>query len=275
MPRLFVDSSTAFLHIGIELCEGDLEFEASRIDEGIFKIQDLPIGLAEELPGHVKDLCKEFGSNVSDILEIVCSLGPGSYTGLRTCLAFCQGIAFGTIASTRNSNIQGVEKKGARMIGVSTFLADSYYVISTREGGIQYGRPFTVVIQGNKSEFFISKVTFNNLSDGIDLANSPFEVGPVEVVSIETFEENMSKGDTIGEIIRLDREHVSINKAQSMGSFLKAYSENVLPKGIVSTNKDSLNKFNNHLSSWYFGETVPEPLYVKGLPAKTLKERGK
>jgi len=275
VPRLYIDSSTTFLHIGIDSCEGDSDFDTSRMSNGIFKIHDLTIGLAEELPGHVKNICKEFGSKISDVHEIVCSLGPGSYTGLRTSLAFSQGIAFGAFSPSENPNIKEGGKKGVRMVGISTFLSDSFLVLSNQEGGVKFGRPFSVVIRGNKSEFFISKVIFNDVLSGVSPTNVPFEIDPVEVISTETFEEIILKGDTMGEIIRLDLEDVSINKAQAMARFLKAYSESVLPKEPVSTNKDSLFKFNNYFSSWYFGETAPEPLYVKGLSAKTLKERGR
>ena len=51
-------------------------------------------GLAEEIGGRVVKIIADNNFAFGDIKAIICSSGPGSFTGLRTCLAFSQGLAF-------------------------------------------------------------------------------------------------------------------------------------------------------------------------------------
>jgi tRNA threonylcarbamoyladenosine biosynthesis protein TsaB len=47
------------------------------------------------IPGVVSELTGEIGCRLSDVTEIVCGVGPGSFTGIRIALAFAHGAAFG------------------------------------------------------------------------------------------------------------------------------------------------------------------------------------
>ncbi|MDH3530593.1 MAG: tRNA (adenosine(37)-N6)-threonylcarbamoyltransferase complex dimerization subunit type 1 TsaB [Acidobacteriota bacterium] len=51
---------------------------------------------SEELLKRIEDLCLNLGVTVRDVERIVCSKGPGSYTGIRVGLATAKGLARST-----------------------------------------------------------------------------------------------------------------------------------------------------------------------------------
>lgn len=73
----------------------------------------------------------EIGLAAADLQLIVCSTGPGSFTGIRIGLATAKGIAFGL-----SCPLIGVSSLDAFALPYSSFTGDLYPVIDARKGKI-------------------------------------------------------------------------------------------------------------------------------------------
>jgi tRNA threonylcarbamoyladenosine biosynthesis protein TsaB len=83
---------------------------------------------SEQLMPSIRTILQEAGLKVRDLDLIVCSTGPGSFTGIRIGLATGKGLAAGVRAAGVRAAEGGTPGKGARLIGVSTLdgLAHKY-----------------------------------------------------------------------------------------------------------------------------------------------------
>ena len=53
-----------------------------------------PEARGETLGGSLDDLLNRMGATLDDVKRVMVTLGPGSFSGLRTGVAFCQGLSF-------------------------------------------------------------------------------------------------------------------------------------------------------------------------------------
>ena len=53
-----------------------------------------PEARGETLGGTLDDLLNRMGATLDDVKRVMVTLGPGSFSGLRTGVAFCQGLSF-------------------------------------------------------------------------------------------------------------------------------------------------------------------------------------
>ena len=53
-----------------------------------------PEARGETLGGTLDDLLNRMGATLDDVKRVMVTLGPGSFSGLRTGVAFCQGLCF-------------------------------------------------------------------------------------------------------------------------------------------------------------------------------------
>ena len=85
------------------------------------------------LPEHVASILGDNGCSVGDVTDIVVTLGPGSFTGIRVALSFCKGLSAAT---------------GVRVRGIPTLDALAF-PLSDREGSL-----LCPLIDAKKGEVF-------------------------------------------------------------------------------------------------------------------------
>jgi len=113
-------------------------------------------------------LLSEIGLSVRDLQLIVCSIGPGSFTGIRIGLATAMGISFAT---------------GCPMVGISTLdmLAsphenhdgDVFAVIDARKGNI-----YTAAFRAGRRRGDYLDIPPRELREKLAAAERPFLAGP-------------------------------------------------------------------------------------------------
>ncbi len=84
MNILAVDTSTEVMRLALET---DTQFESRTLDAGLKH--------SENLVPEMMAICGRAGLVLADIDLLVCTKGPGSFTGLRIAMAACKGIALG------------------------------------------------------------------------------------------------------------------------------------------------------------------------------------
>jgi tRNA threonylcarbamoyl adenosine modification protein YeaZ len=228
MATLFLDTSSQTLYLGIDACSREYP---------------LTEGLCEELPACVRSVCADAGKEVADIRSIVYCNGPGSYTGLRTGLSFCKGLALA---------------KDMPMYGVSLFLSRAY--LYAHESGLQEEKKFCFYISANSAECFACEMLLSPKAGAFLTQPEEIRVVP-KAECLETDEVSASPKK-----ISLDVPDFSWNPVTALQRF---YAE-VLSVSEFSGSTD----FGQHLVRWSACEIPPAPLYGKGVQAKTLKERG-
>ncbi len=85
---LFVDTSRKGISIAIAGESGDASCDA------FYKEIVDPEARGETLSKNLDNLLEQGGISLQDIKRVMVTLGPGSFSGLRTGVAFCQGICF-------------------------------------------------------------------------------------------------------------------------------------------------------------------------------------
>jgi len=113
-------------------------------------------------------LLQDLGLSVRDLELVVCSTGPGSFTGIRIGLAAAMGIAHG-----RGIPIVGVSTLDAWASAWAAWPGDVFPVIDARRGNIytaQYGRGMR---QGEYRD-----VSPADLGEILSAAQTPLLVGP-------------------------------------------------------------------------------------------------
>ncbi|HMO16884.1 MAG TPA: hypothetical protein PKA63_01230 [Oligoflexia bacterium] len=237
MIRLYLDtSSLSTLFLGLE------SIEVIGPEVISFPLKE---GLLECLPEKVREACGLLGSRASEISEIILNLGPGSYTGLRSGITFSNGLSFAT---------------GAKIYGFSSFLIRGYSILALSGNNL----PVEAVagLKANKTELFVCN--FRLLADT--------KTFPYELSEIYTIPEG-SGSDSINrnEIYRIDEDLMPERIIPAMADFFHQFG------GLLNSPDpgQSVKVFNRHARNWRFGESPSaEPLYIKNVAAKTLKERG-
>jgi len=130
---------------------------ALSIDQKVF-IQYKEIGLkhSEYLIPNINELCDKAHIKIQDIDLIVCTRGPGSFTGLRVGMSAAKGIAYG---------IQ------APLVSIPTL--DVYADISQREQGAKTSHASIIipVIDARKKRFYCALYSGNTkISDYLDIS---------------------------------------------------------------------------------------------------------
>lgn len=100
---LFVDTSRKGVYMALLEANAQKPMYTEIIDD---------LARGERASFMLDDLLKKSNANLSQVKRIMVTLGPGSFSGLRTGVAFCEGLCF----SKRRS-----------LYGVSTLLALSYF----------------------------------------------------------------------------------------------------------------------------------------------------
>ena len=92
---LFVDTSRKGISIAIAACPSDACCSANGdADSALYcEIVD-PDAKGETLSAGLDRLLEQGGTALKQIKRVMVTLGPGSFSGLRTGVAFCQGICF-------------------------------------------------------------------------------------------------------------------------------------------------------------------------------------
>lgn len=84
MNILAVDTSTEVMHLTLET---ETQFESRTLSAGLKH--------SENLVPEMMSICERAGLTLKDLDLLVCTKGPGSFTGLRIAMAACKGIALG------------------------------------------------------------------------------------------------------------------------------------------------------------------------------------
>ena len=128
---LAIDNSIDRLNLALASGEG-------LIDERSIKEARSP---SQILPENVSAILRENGRSIGDITNLIVTLGPGSFTGIRVALSFCKGIHVST---------------GIPVTGIPTLDALAFALID-REGS--YLCP---LIDAKKGEVFLSLYHVSN-----------------------------------------------------------------------------------------------------------------
>ena len=88
-----------------------------------------PEARGETLGGTLDDLLNRMGATLDDVKRVMVTLGPGSFSGLRTGVAFCQGICF-----SGKRNLYGVTTLQALQQFAGPETVSSAVVIRARNG---------------------------------------------------------------------------------------------------------------------------------------------
>jgi tRNA threonylcarbamoyl adenosine modification protein YeaZ len=226
-----------------------LDTSDKRCDFALSKINDseissikthsfLPkIGLTEELDFELRTFLEKENQKFSEIKYLVCSTGPGSFTGLRTGISFSQGIAFGLRIP---------------IFYMTRFLAVSYYLLEESK----LNRCLSLILRANKQEFFSSEISIF-----VEKKNKTFELSKIGIVSEE---ENLTEGEMV-DISELSIDQLAVGYMQGF--------VNIRDNSKIF-DKDAKLRNSEHFSIWEIGDPVQEPHYIKGPQALTLEERG-
>lgn len=96
-------------------------------DENTSHVLSDPKARGESLSDFFGKGLAHVGANLLDIANLVISVGPGSFTGLRTGMAFCQGLCF---------------QNAIQLWGISTLQALQFQVAKPESvGALIYARP--------------------------------------------------------------------------------------------------------------------------------------
>lgn len=96
---LALDAATSTMVLGLAAPDGRILSE-----------RRLSGGRGDVLPGLLEECLTEIGAKASAISEVVCGVGPGSFTGIRIALSFGHGLAF-----RRNLPYRGVSTLAAAL----------------------------------------------------------------------------------------------------------------------------------------------------------------
>jgi tRNA threonylcarbamoyladenosine biosynthesis protein TsaB len=116
----------------------------------------------------VDRLLAEVSLTVRDLQLIVCSVGPGSFTGIRIGLATARGISFGI-----GCPVVGVSTLDALALPYAAHPGDVYPVIDARKG-----RFYTALFRGGARVGDYLDLSPGELGDRLSSAPSPLLVGP-------------------------------------------------------------------------------------------------
>jgi tRNA threonylcarbamoyladenosine biosynthesis protein TsaB len=81
----------------------------------IVRFAEIPRGHAQQILGMVDEVLAEADHSLTGLDGIAASIGPGSFTGVRICVAVAQGLAFG--ADLRVAAVTTLEALAAQVLG--------------------------------------------------------------------------------------------------------------------------------------------------------------
>ncbi|MFZ4099484.1 MAG: tRNA (adenosine(37)-N6)-threonylcarbamoyltransferase complex dimerization subunit type 1 TsaB [Chlamydiia bacterium] len=84
-PQLFIDTATDHGLLALRLADG-------RVEERVIHAGNQS---SRELLPAIRDLLQEHELVVSDLEQVLCGMGPGSFTGIRVALTVASSLAFG------------------------------------------------------------------------------------------------------------------------------------------------------------------------------------
>ena len=111
-------------------------------------IENADGGASEQLVGVVDRILLSSELNLSDLDALAVALGPGSYTGIRTGMAYAQGLQLGC--------------EGLELLGVPVFAAGAYGLCKGSVGE----RSMRLALAARVGEFFVSDLTWWGSEDG-------------------------------------------------------------------------------------------------------------
>lgn len=114
-------------------------------------------GLAEEIEQRVTDVLIAKNINYQDLTGALCSIGPGSFTGLRTGLAFLYGVCLG---------------RGIELITCSSFFATAIFKLHTDKL-----ETTNLILRANRQEYFSICIDKTDV-----LENVSYEIHDIEVL---------------------------------------------------------------------------------------------
>ena len=151
---LFVDTSRKGISIAIAGATG--EGQGSTFYKEIVN----PEARGETLSMNLDNLLEQSGVTLQDIGRVMVTLGPGSFSGLRTGVAFCQGICF----------------SGARKLyGVSTLEALECFAI----GQTAASMPATAVVVKARKDYWYLRLNGQESFDSTEEVFAKLQSGAV------------------------------------------------------------------------------------------------
>ncbi len=113
-------------------------------------------------------LLDELGLSAAELQLVVCSIGPGSFTGIRIGMASAQGISFGA-----GCPVLGVSTLDAFALPYADFKGEVYPVIDARKG-----KYYTVLFKDGKRRGEYLDVTPEEMGSRLSAAERAILVGP-------------------------------------------------------------------------------------------------
>lgn len=147
MRTLAIDSATEVLGVALSVSGG--QDERGRTARIYVATRDVGLRHSPLLMPIVDGLLREAGLNPTDLDLVVCSRGPGSFTGLRIGMSTCKGIAV-AIAASRSCD-------SPPLVSVPTLdiMAHGSAGLAVSESSEAPGLPLVVpVIDGRKKRFY-------------------------------------------------------------------------------------------------------------------------
>ncbi len=148
----------------------------------------------ENLGGALDRALERAGVSLGDIRRVLVALGPGSFTGLRTGIAFCEGLC-----SSGKRSLFGVSTLRAlrtlssnENCAVVLYARTGYFYVGTRNG--EFFISAEEAFQKLREEKIVSFVIDRRVSENPEWK---------EFVSGENFEVRISEGNEIAPFVRL------------------------------------------------------------------------
>lgn len=85
----------AILILALDAATSTVVVGLASLDGSVLSERRLPGARGDVIPAAVAELAGQIGCGFSEVTEIVCGVGPGSFTGIRIALAFAHGASFG------------------------------------------------------------------------------------------------------------------------------------------------------------------------------------
>ena len=226
---------------------------------------------AEGLALMLAQVCRDAGVSLMAVKHIALSLGPGSFTGIRSGIASAQGIAMAS---------------GAKLSGVSLFVARSI-------AALQKAHANTVIcyLSASKTDFYVAALRASSPADAACPLKCRYYISDVEIVFSDGLESRLHElavGDGDAVKLNLDSPEDCLREVdgESNTSKTETYrSWASLPARAVQLGiggyfyeksaEISLDKAVSPVDHFqeFSSSAALQPVYIKGANAKSLQER--
>ncbi|MBN2626885.1 MAG: tRNA (adenosine(37)-N6)-threonylcarbamoyltransferase complex dimerization subunit type 1 TsaB [Spirochaetales bacterium] len=178
MNVLAFDTSGPVLSVALETSEGRYAL-----------IRDTGLRHGELLADYIQQLCSQANTAVHDLDLIVCSRGPGSFTGLRIGMSLAKGLSAGSgtplvsipvpdllvrpYSFCTSPVIPVMDAKKRRFYGACYFKGDrksDYFDLEPSEIISRFGNPDGILVVGPDAELFKSRLS----EPGGNISFAPF-----------------------------------------------------------------------------------------------------